>query len=219
MMSCVYIIGFIIVLFVIFLATNIISYKAPYKAPYTKPKNQGCYYADTILELYPNTDYSGWDDNGNALVDGTPVSMEDVCVYKNDKSETKSEIKSIVFCKQRGGVKTFLYKSFRVDDSQMLMIRSSVNNTKGFMIGRQNIPNIDKIFDLYPELSSGDWNNKTQDMDFEITCLDDTQIALEACLTSNIKDCEWNPIKTERYTSKRFDVRGPTVTFDMVERS
>lgn len=186
-------------------------------------RDVGCYFSDTILELYPDTGYSGWDLTGTpstnknylkcnskrtdipVFPDGHSATLtaDMVCFYQ-DRSVTqqlawngliytksvfdtdKNGAKSIIFCQQRnGGQKSWAFESFKVFDGTYMMLTSCDpgqrgqpnNKAKGFMLGRQNISDISTLFDIYPELAAGNtgifFNGWTQDLDFEVTCLDD----------------------------------------------
>jgi hypothetical protein len=219
-------------------AANVVgAYIPPLVDTSTGPslRQVGCYFNDTIFELYPDINYQGWDldptsptylqciskrTNIPVLPDGesATITPDMVCFYQ-DRSVTqeldwnglkytksvfdtdKNGAKSIIFCEQRnGGQKQWAFESFRVFDGTYLMLTSCDpgqrgqpnNKAKGFMLGRQNVMNINSLFQIYPELAAGNtgifFTGWTQDLDFEVTCLDDDEwdnqmkLRREACL-------------------------------------
>lgn len=134
----------------------------------------GTTYEDTMLELYPNENYTGW---GSTGVDPRGIHQTTATWRTGDTSG-----KSVIFMSQVNGQKIWHYKSFKVTPGTILMLYSESGGTtsRGFLMGDYNVNNIRNILEVYPELTRGNtgifmdgWEH--WDMDFFISVLDESE--------------------------------------------
>jgi hypothetical protein len=114
----------------------------------------GTLHDDTSLELYPQTEYEGWDLNGyNEIVE----------MYRQDVSWHRSydlNIKFVPFMYQINGTKYFKFQSWKVNPGTYLMLtcerEAGVKSSIIFVIGGYNIRNVHGFLKAYPEIGMGD---------------------------------------------------------------
>jgi hypothetical protein len=131
----------------------------------------GTTYADTVLELYPELNYGGYDSNGQNAVKG--INIMDTSLSKSDVNG-----KYVTFMSQRNGTANWILNSLKAAPGTILefLSHNSGNTNRAFMIVGYNIPNLQQVFINYPVLAGDQgvfmFNWMFLDMDFQVRVID-----------------------------------------------
>lgn len=162
----------------------------------------GTTYADTILELYPDVKYTGYNDSG-VNTDGT-LSVADTCLAATDING-----KYITFMSQKDGTENWILNSLKAAPGTILEFTSVTggNISRAYIITQYNIPNLRQIFINYPILAGDqgvymfDW--LYWDMDFKVRAID--QVNLEKSKTAKYNDCYQTATDSYKYDDAKAD--------------
>jgi hypothetical protein len=153
----------------------------PKQPPGKKRFETGTEWDDTILDLYPDENYRGWDSNDYNERTGT---YADNCAFTPlHVAEEGSAVRAPIFMKQRNGKKNWIYNSFRCEQGTIMYLfgKNPQGNgrafTSAFLIGGYNVRSIPDMLRLYPEITQGNtglmldgWEH--WDIDFHIAVID-----------------------------------------------
>lgn len=146
----------------------------------------GTTFADTVCELYPDMNFTGWDAQGKSAAGQI---MTSAAFGKMDINQ-----KQVIIMSQRGGQKTWVYKSLKAKPGTILELTSynSGNTNRAFIVVEQNIPDLASFLLSQNNLCCSNTGVYMQgwehwDMDFKIMVIDVPQLQAEK--QKRLHDC------------------------------